>query len=96
MTLLALHDLAQAKDWLKQPGSGTVAHNRLRQIRAAIGQLKVAPCRWPEGEHPSVREIPVAGYRVMYEIHPDTGDDKTAGDVWVLRVFGPRQLRTRL
>jgi hypothetical protein len=44
-----------------------------------------------------MREIPVAGgYRVIYVVKPDTGDNATAGDVEVLRVFGPRQERTRL
>jgi hypothetical protein len=28
---------------------------------------------------------------VVYELHPDTGSNATAGDVLVLRVFGPGQ-----
>jgi len=44
-----------------------------------------------------MREVPVAGgYRVIYAVTPDTGDNATAGDVEVLRVFGPGQERTRL
>ncbi len=32
---------------------------------------------------------------VVYELQPDTGDSKTAGDVQVLRVFGPYQDRSQ-
>lgn len=32
----------------------------------------------------------------MYVVAPDTGDDRTAGEVSVLRVFGPFQDRTEL
>ncbi len=34
------------------------------------------------------------GYRVLYEVVPDTGSNQTAGDVRVLRVYGPRQDRS--
>ncbi|HUB15921.1 MAG TPA: hypothetical protein VMB34_28505 [Acetobacteraceae bacterium] len=34
-----------------------------------------------------------AGYRALDEVHPDTGRDETAGDVTVLRVYGPGQDR---
>jgi hypothetical protein len=43
-----------------------------------------------------VRERFVAGYRLMYIVQPDTGSDRTAGDVTVLRVYGPGQLRDLL
>jgi hypothetical protein len=33
---------------------------------------------------------------VVYEMDPDTGRNATAGDVLVLRVFGPGQSRNRL
>lgn len=46
--------------------------------------------------HVGVRERPVAGYRVMYQVTPDTNDNATAGDVAILRIFGPRQDRSRL
>jgi hypothetical protein len=49
------------------------------------------------GEHQGVRELPCdGGYRVLYEVIPDTDWDETAGDVRVLRVFGPGQSRHRL
>ncbi len=36
------------------------------------------------------------GHRVIYEVVPDTGRNATAGNVTVLRVFGPGQSRDRL
>jgi hypothetical protein len=36
------------------------------------------------------------GYQALYEVLPDTGRDETAGNVLVLRVFGPGQSRDRL
>jgi hypothetical protein len=36
------------------------------------------------------------GYRVLYEVDPDTGSSATAGDVRVLRVYGPGQDRRRV
>jgi len=45
------------------------------------------------GDHPGVRDVPVEGYRIMYEIHPDIEDDAAASEVRVLRVFGPHMTR---
>ena len=36
------------------------------------------------------------GYRALYEVTPDTGHNETAGNVLVLRVFGPGQDRRTL
>ena len=33
------------------------------------------------------------GHRIVYVVDPDTGRNADAGDVTVLRVFGPGQLR---
>ena len=35
-------------------------------------------------------------YVVIYEVYPDTGRNETAGNVLVLRVFGPGQARDSL
>jgi hypothetical protein len=44
-----------------------------------------------------VRELPCDGcYRALYEVTPDTGRSETAGDVTVLRVYGPGQDRGTL
>jgi hypothetical protein len=66
-------------------------------IRTDIRRLKQSPCLYPVGQYAGVRELPCAGgYRALYEVHPDTGRDETAGDVLVLRVYGPGQDRSRL
>jgi plasmid stabilization system protein ParE len=92
----ALEDLDAIRHWLTQPGSGTAARRRLTAIRAAIYRLREFPCLYAIGQHPGVRELPCdGGYRVLYTVRPDTGRDETAGEVRVLRVFGPGQSRDR-
>jgi hypothetical protein len=77
-----------------QAGSGPAAWHKLDAILAAIEDLRQHPCLYPVGQHPGVRELPCdGGYRVLYRVTPDTGGNATAGDVWVLRVFGPGQDR---
>jgi plasmid stabilization system protein ParE len=93
----ALADLDAIRGWQTQPGSGPAAIRRLRSIRAAIKRLKQYPCLYPVGDHAGVRELPCeGGYRALYRVHPDTGRNGTAGDVRVLRVFGPGQSREHL
>jgi plasmid stabilization system protein ParE len=92
----SIRDLDATKRWLLQPGSGEAARDKLRTIRQSIRQLERTPCRWAVGDHDGVREIPVGGYRVMYEVDADTGDNETAGNVRVLRVFGPHMSRQDL
>jgi plasmid stabilization system protein ParE len=93
----ALRDLEAITNWLTQPGSGPAARRRLTAIWSAIERLREHPCLYPVGQHPGVRELPCAGgYRALYEVRPDTGRSETAGDVRVLRVFGPGQSRDRL
>ena len=87
-------DLAEVRRWLTQPGAGGSAARRLAAVGAAVRDLRDFPCRWPKGSHIGVRERYVEGHRIAYEVVPDTGDDATAGDVTVLRVFGPGQGRT--
>lgn len=94
---LAREDLIAIRRWLTQPGSGQAARRRLLAIRRAINLLRETPCRYPVGQHTGVRESPCdGGYRVLYQLRPDTDRDETAGDVRVLRVFGPGQSRERL
>lgn len=89
-------DIEDARRWLRQPGSGRRAAERLHHIRTTIHELRQSPVLWPVGDHPGVREASAGGYRILYEVEPDTGDNLTAGDVMVLRVFGPGQDRTNL
>jgi plasmid stabilization system protein ParE len=93
----ALADLDAIRRWLTQPGSGPAARRKLTALWAAIERLHDRPCLYPVGQHPGVRELPCAGgYRALYEVYPDTGRNATAGDVRVLRVFGPGQSRDQL
>ena len=94
----ALADLDAARSWLTQPGAGPRAAERLRRITAALRDLGRHPLRWPEGEHPGVRERQVEGYRILYRVASAAGDGgaTAAGDVLVARVFGPGQDRSRL
>lgn len=89
----AIADLAEIQRWQTQPGSGAASIRRLKLIRSAIQRLKRGPCLYPFGDYPGVREMPCQGHRVIYVATPDTGINKTAGDVLVLRVFGPGQDR---
>ena len=93
----ALADLGAITLWLTQPGAGRAARRRLTAIWAAVERLQQHPSRLPVGNRPGVRELPCpGGYRVLYRVSPDTGRDETAGDIRVLRVFGPGQSRNRL
>lgn len=88
-------DIEAARRWLTQPGSGPVARRKLLAVLDAIEDLRDHPCRFPLGVHPGVRErLCAGGYRVLYRVRPDTGRDDNAGDVRVLRVYGPGQDRS--
>jgi len=91
----SLADLDAACHWLTQPGAGPAALRSLAAIRDSIRGLRQQPCLWPAGVHPGVRELPCdGGYRVLYEVLPDTGSSATAGYVRVLRVYGPGEDRS--
>lgn len=92
----ARDDLDGIRRWLTQPGSGPVTRRRLKAIRDVINRLRLHPCRYPIADYPGVRELPCqGGYRALYEVDPDTGRDTDAGDVRVLRIYGPGQDRSR-
>ena len=91
----AIHDVNAIRRWLTQPGAGPAALRRLKAVQSSIRGLQQHPCRYPIGDDPGVRELPCPhGYRALYEVHPDTSRNETAGDVTVLRVFGPGQDRS--
>lgn len=93
----AIADLDAIRGWLTQPGAGPAARKRLLWVWVSIERLIDYPCLWPAGQHSGVRELPCdGGYRALYEVAPDTGHNETAGDVRVLRVFGPGQDRSTL
>lgn len=94
ITVAAVRDLAAARRWLTQPGAGARAARRLAALATAVQDLQGHPCRWPVGELAGLRQRHVEGHRIVYEVAPDTGNDATAGNVTVLRIFGPGQDRT--
>ncbi len=79
------------RHWLGQPGSGPAAQRRAQAIVRAIEELLDTPCRFRVGERPGTRKLTVRRYVVVYKVDPDTGDDRTAGEVLLLRVFGAGQ-----
>jgi plasmid stabilization system protein ParE len=87
----AAEDVRAARTWLNQPGSGRRARSRFEQIRSAIKELRNTPCLWAVGDQPPYRERVAGEYVIVYEVSPDTGNNQTAGDVEVIRVFGPGQ-----
>ena len=89
----AAADLDAIYRWQLQPGSGAAPGRRLRAIRDTIGRLRHHPCLYARGDLPGTREVSSEGHRIVYVVDPDTGRNADAGDVTVLRVFGPGQLR---
>ena len=72
-----------------------MARRKLEALVDAIEDLRDHPCRFPLGPHPGVRErLCAGGWRAIYRVVPDSGSDATAGDVQVLRVYGPGQDRS--
>jgi plasmid stabilization system protein ParE len=92
----ALADLDAMRRWLTQPGSGPAARRRMTAIWAAIERLRQHPCLHARGDQPGTREVSSEGHRIIYVVDPDTGRNADAGDVTVLRVFGPGRSRERL
>ena len=86
-------DLSTIRRWQTQPGSGWAAKRCVQAILQAVTGLGEAPCRCARGAMLGTRELGIEGHRVVYQVTPDTGDNATAGDVLVLRVFGPGQER---
>jgi plasmid stabilization system protein ParE len=91
----ALEDLGRIHRWYSQPGAGQIARRRLAQIKADIRSLQKNPVMWPRREQ-GARELNTEGHTVVCTVTPDTGDRRTAGDVIILRVFGPGQDRSSL
>lgn len=91
LTPRAERNLSEIREWLSQPGSGRAAKNRLLGLLQAIMGIRDFPCLHRPGINPGTREMLHRGYRVIYELRPDTGSNATAGDVHVLAIFGPGQ-----
>jgi plasmid stabilization system protein ParE len=88
----ALLGFDEAKKWLCQPGAGKIGLRRWQAIRDALRQLMRHPYIAPASpEIPDHRQLVVSGYRLIYQVNPDTGDSQTAGDVRIVAIFGPGQ-----
>ncbi|MFZ0693164.1 MAG: type II toxin-antitoxin system RelE/ParE family toxin [Alphaproteobacteria bacterium] len=90
---LALRDLDLMRRWMNQSGSGQRAIERARRIINAVRELQPDPVIWPKGELPGTRQRVVEEYTIIYSVEPDTNDRLTAGNVYILRVYGPGQDR---
>ena len=90
LTAAAADDLNDTKAWLHQHGAGPVARRRYRAILLSIQGLQRNPARYRRHpDDPTLRIVSIEGYRVIYRVDPDTGDNDTAGDVTVLAILGP-------
>jgi plasmid stabilization system protein ParE len=89
----AVEDLAAIRAWQMQAGSGAAAKARVQSILNAIAQLRDAPCLHAKGAQAGTRAFTRANHRIIYQVDPDTGSNATAGNVVVLRVYGPGQSR---
>ena len=85
--------MAAIRRWQLQPGSGPAAKRRVKTILATIERLRRLPRLYAHGDRPGTREVSCEGHRVVYVVDRDTGRNEDAGDVTVLRVFGPGQSR---
>lgn len=86
----AVRALAQARQWLLQPGSGANGRQRWEALRDARRKLLIYPYLGAiSRDHEGHYQLTVSGYRLLYTIDPDTGYGATAGDVRIVAVFGP-------
>ena len=84
--------MQDARKWLTQPGSGRVGRARWVALRDAPKLLLLDPRKgaaYPDLD--GLRQYVVTGYRILYQVVPDTGDSATAGDVLVAVILAPGQ-----
>lgn len=90
----AQRDFQNIRKWFNQPGAGTAAAERLNRLEASILALVDRPYAWPPGPKPGTRLLISQRHVILYRIAPDTGDTQTAGNVFLVRIFGPGQSDT--
>jgi len=89
----AARALDMAEQWLCQPGSGPTGAKRWLALRRAPRVLQRNPYIGPASDDfPHHRQLVVSDYRVIYQVDPDTGQSKTAGNIRIVAVFGPGQV----
>jgi hypothetical protein len=60
-------------------------------LKQARNTLRDYPCIGEKSEQAGHRQRAVSGYRMIYQVIPDTGSNETAGKVRVIALFGPGQ-----
>jgi len=89
----AAEDLARVKEWYSQPGAGERARAKVQHILAAIRGLRERPTSFARGRVPGTRSLLVEEHRIVYRVENDTGDNETAGDVEIVRIWIPGRNR---
>jgi hypothetical protein len=91
-------DIVAVTRWLTQPGSGPTARRRLAGLWSSIERLRQYPCQLSgrQAQRGPGTSLQWRGYRAYFRVCPDTGRNDTAGDILILRVFGPGQSRGHL
>jgi plasmid stabilization system protein ParE len=86
----AARALAAARSRFRQPGAGRAAEGLWNALRQAPKTLRDHPYAGVKShDHPSVRQLVVSGYRLIYLIEKDTGDPHTAGDIQIFAILAP-------
>ncbi len=91
LTPAAQRDLREVRLWFRQPGAGRTAETGFKRIVSAINGLARYPYAHAIKEPPRVRMLVCEGHRILYTLAPDTGITSTAGEVVLIRIFGPGQ-----
>jgi len=88
----AARALQNARAWLLQPGSGRTAARKWRALQQVGRRLIKHPyIGKPISDQPPHRLLVVSDYTLIYRVDPDTSETKTAGDIFLVAVFGPGQ-----
>lgn len=82
----------EARHWLLQAGAGPDGTSRWQAIRDVRRNLKVHPYLGTAStEAAGHRRVTISGYRLIYQIDPDTGYERTAGNIRNVALFDPGQ-----
>jgi plasmid stabilization system protein ParE len=88
----AASDLRHIKAWFKQAGAGPAASSRLDRLIGQMTLLAQHPCSPKRVDASGVRQLVSERHRLMFRVSPDTGDNTTAVDVFIIRIFGRGQI----
>ncbi len=81
-----------SRNWLTQSGAGPTGHARWTKRRKAQRSLATHPYIGAiSPDHTGFRQHTLSGYRLLYQMHPDTADEATAGDIFLAAFLRPGQ-----